>query len=62
MEWQVILAVVLGIPLILIPVVLIWYMNISGIYTVFRATRKRQAARKKRIREAQTMAKEPVLK
>lgn len=62
MEWQVILAVVLGIPFILIPVALIWYINVSGIYTVIRETQKRRAARKKRIREARIMAKEPVLK
>ena len=62
MEWQVIVAVVLGIPLILIPVVLIWYINASGIYTVIRETQKRRVARRKRIREAQIMVKEPVLK
>jgi len=61
MEWQIILAIVLGIPVILIPVMLIWYINISGIYTVIRQTQKRRAARKKRAREAQILAKEPVI-
>jgi len=62
MEWQIILAIVLGIPIILIPVVLIWYINVSGIYTVIRETQKRRAARKKRTREAQIMVNEPVSK
>jgi heme exporter protein D len=62
MEWQIILAVVLGIPIILIPVVLIWYINVSGIYTVIRETQKRRAARKKRMREAQELAKEPAIR
>jgi sensor histidine kinase regulating citrate/malate metabolism len=62
MEWQIILAIVLGIPIILIPVVLIWYINVSGIYTVIRETQKRRAARKKRMREAQELAKEPAIR
>jgi hypothetical protein len=47
MEWWAILALVLGIPLILLPVALVWYLNISGIYQVIRSTRARE---KKRIR------------
>jgi hypothetical protein len=61
MAWQIILAIVLGIPVILIPVALIWYINVSGIYTVIRQVQKRRAAQKKRVREAQIMAKEPVI-
>ena len=62
MEWWVILVVIVAIVVILFPVAFIWYINISGIYTVIRETQKRRAARKKRIKEAQIMAKEPVLK
>ena len=62
MEWWVILVVIVAIVVILFPVAFIWYINISGIYTVIRETQKRRATRKKRIREAQIMAKEPVLK
>ena len=62
MEWWVILVVIVAIVVILFPVAFIWYINISGIYTVIRETQKRRAARKKRIREAQIMVKEPVLK
>ncbi len=61
MEWWVILLLVLAIPIILVPVALIWYINTSGIYTVIRETQRRRAARKKTIREAR-MAEEPVLK
>ena len=50
MEWQLILALVIAIPVILIPVAFIWFMNVSGIYTVIRETRKRRIAREKRIR------------
>ena len=51
MEWQIILALVLGIPVILIPAALIWYFNASGIFTVIRETRKRRIARDRRMRE-----------
>ena len=36
MEWQVILALVIVIPIILIPVALVWYLNIGGIYAAIR--------------------------
>ena len=42
MEWQVILALVIVIPVILFPAVFVWYLNIGGIYV---AIKERQAAR-----------------
>ena len=42
MQWQVIVALVLVIPIILIPVLFVWYLNIGGIYA---AIKERQAAR-----------------
>ena len=61
MEWYVILAIILAIPVILIPVLFIWYTNVSGIYTVIMETRKRKAAHRRRDREAQ-LAREVVSK
>ena len=51
MEWQIILALVLAIPVILFPAAFAWYLNVSGIFTVIRETRKRRIAREKRMRE-----------
>ena len=59
MEWQVILALVLVIPVILVPAVLVWYLNVSGLYTVIRETQKRRVARKKRLKEVR-MAEESI--
>ncbi len=56
MEWQIILAIVLAIPLIVLPAAFIWYMNVSGLYQVMRDARERQ---KKRVR-ALKAAGEPV--
>ena len=53
MEWWAILALVLGIPLILLPVALVWYLNISGIYQVIRSTRAREKKRIKALKEAE---------
>ncbi len=52
MEWQVILALVLAIPIMLIPVALIWYINIGGIYAAIKDARERRTAREKDVRVA----------
>jgi len=44
MEWQVILVLVIGIPVILFPAAYVWYMNVGGIYVAIRE--KRTATRK----------------
>jgi hypothetical protein len=53
MEWYIILALVLGIPLILLPVAFVWYLNISGLYQVIRSARQRERRRAEARREAQ---------
>lgn len=45
MEWQVILALVVAIPIILIPIALVWYINVGGIYLAIKEARARRAAR-----------------
>ena len=54
MDGVMILALAIGIPIILFPAALVWYLNISGIYTVLTETRKRRLAREKRARLAET--------
>ena len=39
MEWQVILALVIAVTIILFPAVFIWYLNIGGIYAAIRERR-----------------------
>ena len=53
MEWQFIVALVLTIPVMLIPVALIWYINVGGIYVAIKEAREKRAAREK---QAQVMA------
>jgi hypothetical protein len=47
MEWQIIVALVIAIPVILFPVAFVWYLNIGGIYAAVREARAKRAARKK---------------
>jgi hypothetical protein len=45
MEWQIILALVVAIPVILLPIAFVWYLNISGWYKVISDSRQRQKRR-----------------
>ena len=56
MEWQIIVALVIAIPIILFPVAFVWYLNIGGIYTAIKEARARRAVRS----EKRKMVKEPV--
>jgi len=51
MEWQIILALVLAIPVILFPAAFIWYLNIGGIYAAVKKAREARAAREKKAGE-----------
>lgn len=53
MEWLVVLAVVVAIPLILFPVAFIWYINVSGLYQVVREARQRGKRRARVLKEAE---------
>ena len=39
MEWQFVVALVIAIPVILLPVALIWYVNIGGVIQAFRGAK-----------------------
>jgi len=49
MEWQIIVALVIAIPVILLPVVFVWFLNIGGIYSAIKEARARRVARKKEV-------------
>ncbi len=50
MEWQFIIALVIAIPVILLPVAFVWYLNIGGIYAAIKEARERRVAREKKAR------------
>jgi hypothetical protein len=43
MEWQVIVALVVVIPIILFPAAFVWYLNVGGIYATVKEARKKRA-------------------
>ena len=47
MEWQIVVALVIAIPIILFPVAFVWYLNIGGIYTAIKEARERRVVREK---------------
>lgn len=59
MEWPVVLALVLAIPIILVGVAFVWYLNASGLYQVIRDVRQRQRRRAGAVREAEHLARGP---
>ena len=46
MEWEFIVALVVMIPVILLPVAFVWYLNISGALAALREARAKRAAEK----------------
>jgi len=57
MEWQVVLAIALAIPVVLVPVALAWYLNVSGLYAVIRTARQRQKRRAEALRKVKATVK-----
>ena len=46
MEWQVIVALAIAIPIILLPAAFVWYLNIGGVVQTVREARARKVAEK----------------
>lgn len=49
MEWQLIVALAIVIPIILFPAALVWYLNIGGIVQTVREARQARATREKEL-------------
>lgn len=45
MAWQTIVALVVMVPVILIPVAFVWYINVGGLYVMMKEARARKAAK-----------------
>ncbi|MBI2868587.1 MAG: hypothetical protein HYX96_02030 [Chloroflexi bacterium] len=50
MEWQIVVALIVTIPVILLPLVLVWYLNMGGIFAAMRENSARRAREKKGIK------------
>ncbi len=47
MEWQIIIAILIAIPIMLLPIALIWYLNLGGIMTAVKEARIKRVLKEK---------------
>ena len=59
MPWQIIVALIVVIPVILLPAAFVWYLNIGGIYAAIKEARERRAVREEKA-ETVAVAKQQV--
>ena len=51
MQWQVVVALIVAVPIILLPVAFVWYLNLGGIITAIKEARASRLAHKEGITE-----------
>jgi len=49
MSWQVIVALVIAVPVVLIPVAFVWYLNTGGIFAAMREMRTKRGMQTKKV-------------
>ena len=49
MEWQVVVALIVAIPIIVLPAAFVWYLNIGGIYIAVKEAVERRAIRRRGV-------------
>ena len=47
MQWELVIALAIAVPIILFPAAFVWYLNIGGIYAAVKEARARRVAREK---------------
>ncbi len=52
MQWELVVALVIAIPIILFPAAYVWYLNIGGIVAAIKEARAARVARGKVVGEA----------
>lgn len=48
MQWELIVALVIAVPVILFPVAYVWYINIGGVVAAVKQARAKRAVRQER--------------
>ena len=52
MEWQIIVALAIAVPIILFPVLFVWYLNMGGVFAAVKEARARRATQRKKVQVA----------
>jgi len=50
MEWKIVVALVIAIPVILFPAAFVWYLNVGGILTVIKELARKRAKKAVRVK------------
>jgi len=48
MQWELVVALIIAIPIILFPAAYVWYLNIGGIYSAMKESQAKRVAREKK--------------
>jgi len=49
MQWEIVVALVVAIPVILFPAAFVWYLNIGGMYAAIKEARARRVVEEKTV-------------
>jgi hypothetical protein len=47
MEWQIVVAMVIAVPVILFPAAFVWYLNLGGVYAAIKEARAKRVTEEK---------------
>jgi hypothetical protein len=47
MDWQIVVALIVVVPVVLFPAAFVWYLNLGGIYAAVKEARARKVTREK---------------
>ena len=50
MEWQLVVALIIAVPVILFPAAFVWYLNLGGLYAAVKEARAKKVAQEKGTR------------
>lgn len=54
MDWDFIVALIVAVPIILLPVAFVWYLNIGGVLAAMRERRRKRARRREETKAVET--------
>jgi hypothetical protein len=55
MEWELVIALIIAIPIILFPAAYVWYLNIGGIYMAMKELQTKRVANEKKARKTENI-------
>ena len=58
MQWELVVALVIAIPIILFPAAYVWYLNIGGIYAAIKEARAKRVAQENNTKAAREVINE----